>query len=575
MGAAWEGTVNAASIAILGTLVLGAGYVFYGRYLRDRAFGIEPSRPTPAHQRRDGVDYLPTNRWVLFGHQFASIAGLGPIIGPAIAVVWGWVPAVLWVVFGGVLIGAVHDFAALAVSLRTNGRSIGEVAQEAIGPRAKLLFLLVVFFLLALVLGVFLLAIVQLFQAYPVVIVPVVGVTLLAMAMGLGFYRWRLPIARTTLVAVALMLLLVYIGLRVPIRTGNADAWIAGLLAYGFLASVLPVWLLLQPRDYLNSYKLYIGLFGMFLGVLIMRPGFVAPAIHHAEGVPGLFPLLFITIACGAISGFHSLVSSGTTVRQLDRESDAQMIGYGAMLAESALALLVILACTAGVTSGVWSERYSSWAAINASGAPLRTFVEGGGAFLSQTGLPVDFSRGLIAVIVIAFAMTTLDSATRLLRYNVEEIGKTIHVPAIQNRYVATGLAVASIAYFAFVKFDGQRAGVILWGLFGTTNQLLAALGLLVATLFFFRAGRRSLCTFLPMVFMFVMTLSAMFLNLLRFWREGHWAVFWVGLTVLVLAIWMGFEGAIAYVTVRSRRAALAAERSGIRRDQTSLPEKV
>lgn len=544
--------MSAFAVAVVSFLALGLAYRFYGGFLRSRVFGIEDDRPSPAVEREDGVEFIPTNKWVLFGHQFASIAGLGPIVGPAIAVVWGWVPALLWVVFGTILVGGVHDLGALGASLQFRGRGIGDITEEIVGRRARNLFLLVIFFLLALAMGVFAILIASLFIAYPKVVLPVFGLMVLAMAFGTALKRFGVPLGPASVVGVGLNLALIWLGLSFPYLWEDANGWIVVLLVYALLASVLPVWLLLTPRDYLNSYKLYISLAAIFTGLLLGAREFriVAPAFNTGvEGAPPLLPFLFITIACGACSGFHSLVSSGTTVRQLEKRTDAQLIGYGAMVVEGVLAVLVILACTAGVGAEFWSENYGSWAAINAKGVPLRSFVDGAAAFMARVpGVEYSFAQNFVAVAVIAFAMTTLDSATRLLRYNVEEMGKAFSFPLARNKYAAATVAVAAIAFFAFQKVPGpdgapQVAGLLLWQLFGTTNQLLGALALLVVTVWLLRRGRPAKYTFWPMVFMFAMTLTAMVLKMVEFWGKGQWAPFGVGLGIFVLALLVLQEG--------------------------------
>lgn len=559
--------MSALPVAVASFFLLWLAYRFYGGFLRQSIFAITDDTPAPAVAREDGVEFIPTNKFVLFGHQFASIAGLGPILGPAIAVVWGWVPAILWVVFGSILIGGVHDLGALAASLHHQGRGIGDITEEIIGRRARNLFLLIIFFLLALAMGVFAIVIAGLLTAYPQTVVPVFGLVLLAMGFGWALRRLGVPLGLASVIGVALNLGLILVGIRYPIVWAQPGGWITVLLLYALAASVLPVWLLLTPRDYLNSYKLYISLLAITLGLVAGAGEFkiVAPAVNTAvAGAPPLLPFLFITIACGACSGFHCLVSSGTTVRQLKKRTDAQLIGYGAMLMEGALAVLVILAATAGTGAAFWTANYNSWAAINSQGVPLRSFVEGAGAFIARLDIPgvgIDYARTFIAVVVIAFAMTTLDSATRLLRYNIEEIGKAYRLPALRGKWTASVLAILAIAFFAFLKVPDEAgnlvpAGLMLWQLFGTTNQLLGALALLVVTVFLARRAKPTAYTFWPMAFMFVMTLAAMVLKLVEFVQKGQWAPFAVGLAIFVLALYILREGIEVLGKLRSRAIA-------------------
>ena len=530
--------MNASTITIVSFLLLLIAYRFYGGFLRKRIFQINDNKKSPAVEKNDGVEYVPTNRWILFGHQFASIAGLGPIVGPAIAVIWGWAPALLWVVLGSIFIGGVHDFGSLAASLNYQGRGIGDITEEIVGKRAKNLFLIIIFFLLALAMGVFAILIAGLFGKFHEVIVPVFGLIGVAMIFGTALKKMGVPLIPASIVGVGLNLGLILIGIKNPVEWGTSEQWITILLVYAMLASVLPVWLLLTPRDYLNSYKLYVFLGAITLGLFFGDQDFqmVAPAIQPVvEGAPSIFPFLFITVACGAISGFHCLVSSGTTVRQLEKRTDSQMLGYGAMLLEGAFAILVIIACTSGVGEDFWNKNYMVWNSIE--GGALSSFIVGGGNMIAGLGLDVTFSQTFVAVVTIAFAMTTLDSATRLLRYNVEEIGKSFNLPKLQNKYTAGFFAIVSIAFFAFMKIGGKPAGLTLWSLFGTTNQLLGGLALLVITVWLAKTKKPTWLTYWPMMFLFSMTIWAMVINLNTFYTEKQWEPFSVGLGIFILAI--------------------------------------
>ncbi|QDU64891.1 Carbon starvation protein A [Planctomycetes bacterium Pan216] len=609
---------NAALVTLFSFAALGLAYVLYGRFLARRIFQLDPDRRTPAHELEDGVDYLPTKKPVLFGHHFASIAGLGPILGPAIAVIWGWVPAVIWVIVGCIFMGAVHDLGAITVSMRHKGRSIGDVCRDLIGPRARLLFLVIVFFLMSLAMGAFVKAITSLFVYFrPDAIIPSLGLMIVAMIMGVAVYRLKFSLGPTTGIALAAFGGLILWGVAQPVltyewflpnnvettlagaraadaeafaspygaadavayfnSTGNEEAvaavgsaakqasstWTWVLLGYGFLASVLPVWLLLQPRDYINSFQLYAALAMMVLGLTIATlTG--APESHiHAEAfrmgvvddAPPVFPFLLVTIACGAISGFHSLVSSGTTVRQLDKETDALPIGFGAMLTEGGLAILIIMACVAGLGASAWAPDgiYSSWEGIGKAslGDKLDAVVTGGGAFLSKLGIPMAYGTAFLAVTITAFALTTLDSATRLLRFNVEEIFRSIGFGVLANRYIASACAVAGIAYFAL-----SPAGADLWILFGTTNQLLAGLTLLAVSLFLFKLKRNMFVTLIPMVVMLSVSMWAMCLNVADSFMKEEWtrkehSIIWVSLAVMAMSVWLIVEGILSFARGR------------------------
>ncbi len=617
---------DAALVAVAAFALLILAYFTYGRFLARRIYQLRGDRATPAHTLEDGLDYVPTRVPVLFGHHFASIAGLGPILGPAIAVIWGWLPAVLWVIIGSIFIGAVHDLGALTISLRYKGRSVGEVCYHVMGPRARLLALLIIFFLMALAMGVFVNAISGLFVSYnPDAIIPSFGLMLVAMAMGVAVYKLKAPLGLATVVGLVAFAGLIFWGVQRPVTTyewfttaetrealaaargapavyddaGNATApaftspygaaaaaerftavgnaaaaadihrsvaltrywWIGALLAYGFIASVLPVWLLLQPRDYINSFQLYFALATMVLGLLFAAmtasPAGRLDAAAFRPDVAGAlpwFPFLFVTVACGAVSGFHALVSSGTTVKQLNRETDALQIGFGGMLTEGALAILVILACTAGLGAVDWQAGgiYDTWSGIHGGGlgAQLSAVVRGGANFLAQIGIPANYGTALLAVTIVAFAMTTLDSATRLLRFNVEEICRSIHAESLANRYVASAVAVAGIAFFGLVP-----AGKVLWVLFGTTNQLLAGLTLLTVSVFLFKLGRPVVYTLVPMVLMLVVSIWAMVLSLIGFWtapqQPWRWALIGVTVIVLAMALWLMAEAMLSFAKGR------------------------
>jgi carbon starvation protein len=613
---------NAAVIVLSSFALLILAYFTYGRFIGRRVYQLDANRRTPAHALEDGVDYVPTQIPVLFGHHFASIAGLGPILGPAIAVIWGWLPAVLWVLIGSIFIGAVHDLGALRVSLRYQGRSIGDVCRHVMGPRARLLALLIIFFLMSLAMGAFCNTLADLFLNYnPDAIIPSFGLMVVAVAVGIAVYKLKFPLGLTTIVALAIFAGLILWGVEQPVPTyqwfGSAEtraaletawdngelarpygaaaaiehlkaagneaavkdlgsikiagsalwranyAWIGGLLAYAFVASVLPVWLLLQPRDYINSFQLYFALATMLIGLTIA--GIVGAPENHIEaemvrtdvpGAPSMFPFLFVTIACGAVSGFHALVSSGTTVKQLNRETDALPIGYGAMLTEGALAVLVIIACVAGLNASEWREggTYASWSGISGAGlaVQLRAMFHGGAAFLSHLYIPESHGRTFLAVTVVAFALTTLDSATRLLRFNVEEICRSLRLDFLANRYFASLVAVSGISFFALVP-----AGKTLWMLFGTTNQLLAGLTLLTVSVFLFKISRPVIYTLLPMALMLVVSMWAMVESIPGFFRNANLsdtqAISLTAITLVVMAmsLWLILEAILSFARGR------------------------
>jgi len=554
--------MNSALIALMVLAAYLLAYRFYARFLGSKVLRLDPERTTPAHLLQDDVDFVPTNRYVLFGHHFASIAGAAPIVGPAIAVIYGWLPGLLWVVFGTIFIGAVHDFSSIVVSLRHRGRSIGDLTEDLIGRRARNLFLILIFFGLSLVIAVFAIVIGVLFRQHPQAVFPTFFLILVAMVIGALVFKTGFGLGRATIVGVLLMGAGIGFGASHPMGGGiSLNLWIVILLSYAFVASVLPVWALLQPRDYLNSFALYFGLGAMYLGLFLVHPKIVAPTVQlHPAGAPPIFPFLFILIACGAISGFHSLVASGTTVKQIDRESDAPFIGYGAMLAEGSLSTMAVLACTAGIGSAtLWHQRYASWGAMNSLSHKLSAFVDGAGGFVSALGFSLDVSKTLVVVIVVSFAMTTLDTCARMLRLIVSEIGENAGISALQNRYLASAVAVLSGLALARIPVGNVSSGMALWPIFGVTNQIIAALALLTVSVYLFRKGRPTLYTMVPMVFMLAVSMSGMFLKISAYWQDRNFLLLGVGSTILLLEVWLVLESLIVFREQRNGRKVLRA----------------
>jgi len=584
--------------AFVGYLV---AYHTYGRWLARKIFRLDPEATVPSVECRDDIDYCPTNKQVIFGHHFTSIAGTGPIVGPAIAVFWGWLPALLWVVFGAIFIGAVHDFGALVVSLRNRGQTVGDIAGRMIAPRVKYLFLTILFFALTLVIAVFGLVIATIFKLYPESVLSVWVAMPVAVSMGLWVHKFNGKLLVPSLAALGIMYLAIYLGVYYfPFpndwlaQFGNPIViWTIILLIYCYIASVLPVWLLLQPRDYVNSHQLIVALGLLVLGVAVA--GFTnqadinsAPAIAEKlpEGAPLIVPFLFITIACGAISGFHCLVSSGTTSKQVAKETDAQYVGYGSMLMEGVLAVLVILACCAGVGMGrynkappvpgvvaqqyvpetvtvdgqkqlltgrdAWRTRYSAegqWSSFKLD-SKLAAFIEGGANFLAALGIPLEFAIGIIAVLVSSFAATTLDTATRLHRYVIQELAGAVKIPPLTNKFAATGLAVLLGGVIAMIPAAPDKSmgtgGLILWPLFGATNQLLAGLAFMVTFFYLWRRGKPTWFVVIPMTMMLVLPVWALLWQM--FHPESGWAfkgqylLLGIGLATVGLQIWMVVE---------------------------------
>jgi carbon starvation protein len=574
--------LNSVTLLLIGLVAFFSGYRFYSRFIAERIYRLDPSYRTPAHRFEDGIDYLPTNRHVLFGHHFTSVAGAAPIVGPAIAVIWGWLPAFLWVMLGTVFAGAVHDFGALWISTRHRGQSIGTLTGGIIGSRARTLFLLIILFLVLMVTAVFAVVIANLFIANPGAILPVWGELPIAIAVGYLVYRTRVGILLPSLTALAALYVMIWLGqfwqpqmfdlfrftpTEAQLIAANGDlavaqaaaatdgvraTWVVILLAYAFVASILPVWVLLQPRDYINSHQLFVALAVIFGGVLIVRPEVVAPAVNPVAE-PSWFPLLFITIACGAISGFHGLVASGTTSKQLDRETDARYVGYGGAVGEGALALCSILACTAGfamlVGRDAWQDHYSSFASASAGGTTA--FVQGIGWIAeSALGIPHDLAVIFAAVVVISFAATTMDSAMRILRYILQELGSQYRLAPLRNGMAATLFGAMLVAALA-LGVDRGAGGMRIWPLFGTTNQLTGGLTLLVVSAFLVSLRRPAWVTLVPMGFLLLMTTWAMIEQLGRYLGGEQWMLLGIGSAVFALEVWLILEAIAVFRRLR------------------------
>ena len=551
--------------SILLAIIVFAGYYLayhtYGKFLAGKIFKIDPDRLCPSAEFQDDTDFVPTNKHVLFGHHFTSIAGLGPIVGPAIAIIWGWVPAILWVFLGSIFMGAVHDFGALIISLRNQGRSIGDIAAGVISPRVRNLFLLIIFFELWIVIAVFALIIALLFEMYPQAVIPVWFEIPIAIFLGHMVYNKGQSHVKWGIIAVILMYLAVIVGSLIPITLPSILGlnplmlWIILLLAYAYIASTLPVQILLQPRDYINSHQLLIAMALMILGVIVAHPVIVAPALNLLPtGAPPLLPFLFVVIACGAISGFHSLVSSGTSSKQCRTEKDARFIGYGGMLMEGSLSTLVIIAVGAGLGLGLltedgnlltgiaaFSSHYASWAAASGLATKLHAFVTGSANMIKVLGIPESITIAIMGVFIVSFAATSMDSATRIQRYVVGELVVAYKIKTFKGKHPATAIAIISAFFLAFYNGSGKGA-LTLWPLFGTVNQLLAGLALLVITIYLTRKRVQIWYSAVPMVFIILMTGWAMLVNLNTYLETSNWLLFGIGFFLLLLEVWMIIE---------------------------------
>ncbi|MEM9826609.1 MAG: carbon starvation protein A [Planctomycetota bacterium] len=652
-------------IAVAVLVAFAVAYRLYGRWLARTVFELDDSRGVPACELRDDQDFVPTDRAILFGHHFTSIAGTGPIVGPALAVMWGWAPALLWVVLGSIFIGAVHDFGSLIISVRSRGQTIGDVAGRVLNRRVRLLFLLILFMALTIVLAIFGLVIAAVFRMFPSAIFPCLVQIPIAIAIGIWLHRRGANLTVPSVIALALMYATLVLGDQGLLGDFNASlaawptmGWVIVLLVYSYIASVLPVWMLLQPRDYINSLQLITALGLVLLGLLAaawiggttaggeaIPLTLVAPAFRgNVADAPMIFPFLFITIACGACSGFHCLVSSGTSSKQIAKESDALPIGFGSMLTEGFLATLVILACTAGIGLGVpslenpntmlfgsdaYAERYASWSAANGLAAKIGAFVAGSANFLTVLGLSQGVSVAIMGVLVASFAGTTLDTACRLQRYVIQELAMTLAghrqqneaeplgkqrtlsrfnpLVWLSNKHAATLFAILLAALIAVIPAKsppvsiiqawhgelplaemhsgemsggatsdaghsgilgvwdwaaqyGGSGGMILWPLFGATNQLLAGLALLVISFYLWRRARSVVFVALPMVFMLLVPAIGMSISIPQ-WLDAdskNWVAISVGIATLVLELWMIVEAILLWPRVRGLAEATA-----------------
>ena len=590
-------------VALLSFFGFIAAYHTYGKWLARKIFGLSPDSPVPSQQLRDDIDFIPTKKEVIFGHHFTSIAGTGPIVGPAIAVFWGWLPALLWVVLGSIFIGAVHDFGALVISLRNRGQTIGEVAGRMINPRAKLLFLFILFFALTIVLAIFGLVIAIIFAIYPESVLSVWIEIPLAVAIGFWVYKKGGDILVPSIIALVIMYLAIAVGVYwLPVKwdwpllsegfKSLVVFWTIILFAYCFVASVLPVWTLLQPRDFINSHQLILALGILILGLIVASFSGqadlgAAPMIADEipPDAPPIWPFLFITIACGAVSGFHCLVSSGTTSKQVASELDAQYIGYGAMLLEGALAVIVILSCCAGIGMGTkdpvtkqmvtgsaaWRVKYQpkpqkvvidgkekmvgGWN-NHKLGQKVGAFIEGGANFLTSIKIPREFAIGIMAVLVASFAATTLDTATRLQRYVIQEISGTIGLKPFTNKFAATALALVLGGLVALLSGSKPGGGgLTLWPLFGATNQLLAGLAFMVIVFYLWRRNLPVWFAAIPMVVMLIMPAWAMLWKMFNpetgWLATQNYKLLTFGIIIEGLQLWLMIEGLLTLKTAR------------------------
>lgn len=532
--------MNGIELVLLAIVLYIISYRFYGNFLIKK-FKVDDSNITPSHTLYDGVDYVPAKAPVLLGHHFASIAGAGPIVGPIIAAGFGWLPVYLWIILGAIFIGGVHDFSSIIASVRHKSKSIGFVIETYIGLSGKRLFLLFAWATLILVIAVFTIIVADTFTNIPSVATSSILFMISAIIFGLMIYRLKLNLTFATLIGLLLMALSIYGGLIFPIKF-DKFIWQLTLLGYIFAASVTPVWILLQPRDYLNSFLLYAVLGGGLIGVFFTNPSINLPAFStfSLDKVGFLFPALFVTVACGAISGFHSLVGSGTTAKQLNKESDAKIVGYGGMLIEGLLAVLSLVAVASMV-----NEEFID--VLKSKGA-VAAFSSGVAKFLSSIpllGISNQTGQTFSALAVSAFALTSLDTATRLARYMLQEFfemnvqtEKAMGPRSIlQNRFFSTAITVM---VGAALTFSGHSMSI--WPVFGSANQLLAALALLALTVYVTRLREKKLFVMIPMLFMFSVTLTALGMLIYSNFVSNNFVLSFISTLLFILAVMLGLK---------------------------------
>ncbi|MEO0076556.1 MAG: carbon starvation protein A [candidate division WOR-3 bacterium] len=528
--------MNSLVLIVISILILYLGYKYYGEKIA-KLFNVNPQNPTPAHTKYDGIDYVPAKNWlVLFGHHFSSIAGAGPILGPVIAcAIWGWGPAILWIVLGSIFLGGVHDLASLMISIREGGSSISDISKSTLGIKVKIIFAFFVWLTLILVIAVFAASAAKTLQTTPEIVIPTFGIIIVSILVGMMMYRWKINIIISTAIGVLLLFALIILGWRLPIK-GSYHLWLILLLVvYAYSASILPVNIILQPRDYLSFFVLCFGLIVGYLGLFLTHPKINTPLFVSFTGKEGyLFPIMFVTIACGAISGFHSLVASGTTSKQLNNERDAKKIGYGAMIFEGILSILAIVAVCGGL---YWFGGPNGliYPELIKTGNWIGAFGKGFGE-ITKPILGV-FGMFIGITMLKTFIVTTLDTATRITRYIGSELfGEQFKVSFMKNIYINSALVIGLATYLAFGAWQS------IWPVFGAANQLVAALTLLVITAWLLSKEKTIKYTILPAIFMLLVTISALIYQTINFISAYKYLLAIIALILLIVAGYMIFE---------------------------------
>lgn len=512
-------------------------YYWYGNVIKYKVLRSTDQNPTPSHSLYDNKDYVPTKPIVLFGHHFSAIAGAGPIIGPILAYSYfGWLPALLWILLGSVFIGAVHDYTSLITSVRNKGFSLVNIADRVISPRAGFLFSLFVFLTLLLVLAVFSDLTARTMMEDPTIVVPTIGLIFVALLFGVLHYRLKMNVYLATLIALILLAILLVLGQYLQIKA-SYGVWLTIILAYCFIAAILPVWLLLQPRDYIAMYILVIGMTLGYVGILFLNPKIQGPQYLGFFNEKGpLFPMLFITIACGAISGFHSLIASGTSAKQLDKESQGKIIAYGGMLTEGALAFLVIM-MVASVLPFNGDPNNSFLGILTHKNADI-LFGTALGQTIKSLGIPVVFGTSFGILMLNAFILTSLDAGTRLCRYIVQEGFGERYGGILKNKYFSTAII---IGLTLLITLSGSYAKI--WSVFGAANQLIGTLALFVVTSYLLGIKAPKWYTLLPALFMLVVTETALIYQFVFIYLPKKDIVLLViSFLLIILGLWVAIE---------------------------------
>lgn len=548
------GIMNGIELVLIAFILYFFAYRIYGNFLIKK-FKVSDENITPSHSLYDGVDYVPAKAPVLLGHHFASIAGAGPIVGPVIAAGFGWLPVYLWIIIGAIFIGGVHDFSSIIASVRHKSKSIGFVIETYIGVNGKRLFLLFAWSTLILVIAVFTIIVADTFYHIPSVATSSMFFMISAILFGIMIYRIKLNLTIATLIGILMMALSIYLGIYFPIQL-DKNIWQLILLAYVFVASVTPVWILLQPRDYLNSFLLYAVLAGGLIGVFFANPEVNIPAFSsfNLEKVGYLFPALFVTVACGAISGFHSLVGSGTTAKQLNKETDARIVGYGGMLIEGLLAVLSLVA-VASMINEEFLDILKNKGAVAAFSLGVAKFLNA----IPFLGISMETGQTFSALAVSAFALTSLDTATRLARYMFQEFfemnikSEEVEKNSVfQNRFFATAVTVM---VGAALTFSGQSMAI--WPVFGSANQLLAALALLALTVYVTHLKEKKSFVLIPMLFMFSVTLTALGMLIYTNFVAQNFVLSFISSLLFILAVLLGIKAYQVIVNGRKESSEL------------------